>query len=332
MLQPSKAAVVVVRSAAVLLAVWMWSGGPAVAQRSAVQPIEWIVRETNGFCQWPYITPDGESITFSRSSDGQATFQLLIANRDGSNLRSFMTMPSVPSLTRASWSRPHRRIAFTGSGPKGANAGIYVADADGENIRRIPAQGVSNRVMYPSFTPDGRSVVVVDYGAPGGSTLYRIEIESGASTPLTRPSEFLVGMPTVSPDGQLIAFAGQRNEGKGYDETLNQLWILPRDGQPYEVSAGKGRQPDWSPDGRWLAFASTRDNPSGRQAVFVVDRNGRNLTQLTDHSTHVAHPVWAPDGKWLVFAAQMPVQGQVFGLGRITVPPLPLPYCWLTMK
>ena len=326
MLQPSKAKGVVVHSAAVVLAAWTWSGGPVVAQRSAVRPIEWIVRETNAFCQWPYITPDGESITYSRSSsEGEATFQLLIANRDGSNVRPFITVPAVPSLTRASWSRPHRRIAFTGSGPKNADAAIYVADANGGNIRRIPAQAVSNRVMYPSFTPDGRSVVVVDYGAPGGSTLYRIEVESGASTPLTRPSEFLVGMPTVSPDGQLIAFAGQRNQGKGYDQRLNQIWILPRDGQPYEVSAGTGRQPDWSPDGRWLAFASTRDDPSGRQAVFVVERNGRNLTQLTDHSTHVAHPVWAPDGKSLVFSAQMPVQGRVAGLARITVPALPLP-------
>jgi Tol biopolymer transport system component len=325
MLQPSKTRGVVVGFAAVLLGASMWSGR-VVAQRSAIQPIEWIVRDTNAFFQWPYITPDGESITYSRSSDGQATFQLLIANRDGSNVRPFITVPAAPSLTRASWSRPHRRIAFTASGPKGANAAIFVADADGGNIRRIPAQGVSDRVMYPSFTPDGRSVVVVDYRAPGGSTLYRIDIESGASTPLTRPSEFLVGMPTVSPDGQLIAFAGQRNQGKGYDETLNQIWILPREGQPSEVSAGKGRQPDWSPDGGWLAFASTRDDSSGRQAaVFVVDRNGRNLTRLTDHSTHVGHPVWAPDGKWLVFAAQTPVQSGVAGLARITVPPLPLP-------
>jgi Tol biopolymer transport system component len=277
-LQPSKATGVVV-SAAVFLAAWTSSGGPVVAQRSAVQPIEWIVRETDAFCQWPYITPDGDSITYSRSSVGQTTFQLLVTSRDGRNVRPFITVPSAPSLTRASWSRPHRRIAFTGSGPKGVGTAIYVADAAGQNVRRIPTQGVSDRVMYPSFTPDGRSVVVVDYGAVGGSTLYRIDIESGASTPLTRPSEFLVGMPTVSPDGQLIAFAGQRNQGKGYDESLNQIWILPSEGRPYEVSAGRGRQPDWSPDGRWLAFASTREHPldarpsSSLTALAAILRN-----------------------------------------------------------
>jgi len=102
MRQPSKARGVVVRFAAVLVGAWTWSGGPVVAQRSAIQSIEWIVRETTAFCQWPYITPDGESITYSRSSsESQATFELLIANRDGSNVRPFITVPAVPSLTAA---------------------------------------------------------------------------------------------------------------------------------------------------------------------------------------------------------------------------------------
>ena len=169
MLQPSKARGVVVRFAAVLVGAWTWSGSPVVAQRSAISSIEWIVRETNAFCQWPSSPRMAKaSRTLRSSSEGEATFELLIANRDGGNVRRFITVPAVPSLTRASWSRPHRRIAFTGSGPKGADAATYVADADGGNIRRIPAQGVSNRVMYASFAPDGRSVVVVGSGAPRG--------------------------------------------------------------------------------------------------------------------------------------------------------------------
>ena len=310
-----------VRSALIVLAVCAWSADAVDAQRTALQPLEWIVREANGGHEWPGVTPDGEGITYSRTLDGQ-TFQLLITRRDGRQTRPFVTTPPAPSLTRGSWSGPHRRIAFTGSGPRDAGTAIYVADAAGGNVRRIRTQGVTDRVMYPSWMPDGRSVVAVDYGAAGGSTLVRIDIESGMSSPLTRPAEFLAGMPAVSPDGQRIAFAGQRNLGQTYDQLLNQIWVLPVGGKPYEISAGQGRHPAWSPDGRWLAFTSTRGDGAGRAAVFVVDVNGRNLTQLTDHSTHVGHPVWSPDGTWLVVSARAPVDGPAFGIARIGVPPL----------
>ena len=155
--------------------------------------------------------------------------------------------------------------------------------------------------LVETWMPDGRSVVVVDYGAAGGSALYRIDVESGRSIALTSPKEFLVGMPSVSPDGQLVAFAGQPNGGATYDQTKNQIWILPMGGRPYQVSAGQGRQPDWSPDGRWLAFTSNRGDSTGRHAVFVVDRTGRNLIQLTDHFPNAQHPVWSPVARGCCF-------------------------------
>jgi hypothetical protein len=95
----------------------------------------------------------------------------------------------------------------------------------------------------------------------------------------------------VAPDGVAIT----------YSRSLDgQTWQLG--GRPYQVSAGQGRQPDWSPEGGWLAFASNRGDSTGRHAVFVVDRTGRNLIQLTDHSPNAQRPVWSPDGTWCCFS------------------------------
>ncbi len=298
-----------------------------MAQRSAIQPIQWIIKESAAVDMWAYIAPDGETITFSRATD-RRTFELLATDSQGRQPRPFLASSPAASLTRGAWSRPHRRLAFTGSGGDGSDMALYVADASGENVRRVPAKGLSGQFMYPSWMPDGRSVVVVDAAAPGGSTLYRVDLESGDSSALTTPSQVLVGMPSVSPNGKVIAFAGQLNEGQKYDQTKNQIWLLPiGGGKPSSLSAGQGRQPDWSPDGRWLAFASDRGDPAGHHAVFVVDRVGRNLTQLTEHSVNAQHPVWSPDGKWLVFSAQTAEQAAeqapVFGLARISVPKLP---------
>jgi Tol biopolymer transport system component len=56
--------------------------------------------------------------------------------------------------------------------------------------------------------------------------------------------------------------------------------------------------------------------------VFVVDRAGGNMTQLTDHSTNAQHPVWSPDGTWLVFSAQATERQEISWVARITVPAL----------
>jgi Tol biopolymer transport system component len=295
---------------------------PAIAQHSSIQPIQWILKESTGGDMWAYIASDGRAITFSRSLD-RKTFELLATDIDGRETRPFLRSSPAASLTRGAWSRPHRRLAFTGSGSNDTDTAVYVADASGENVQRIPARGLSAKYLYPSWMPDARSVVVVDAAAPGGNTLYRIDLESGDSTALTNPAEVLPGMPSVSPDGKVIAFAGQLNEGQKYDQTKNQIWLMSSGGgKPIAISAGQWRQPDWSPDGRWLAFASARGDPAGRHAVFVVDRKGRNLTQLTEYSVNAQHPVWSPDGKWMVFSAQADDQGDVFGLARISVPKL----------
>lgn len=292
----------------------------AARQPVTLRPIEWIRHESVGLNHWGYVAPDGETITYSRSVDGQS-YDLLVTSRRGRPAQQFLKERPAPSLTRGAWSRVHRRLAFVGSEAGDVNTAVFVADSAGEQVARVPMEGASDRVMYPSWFPDGKNVVVVDYGSAGGSRLLRVDLQSGATEPLTNPAEVLVGMPSVSPDGQVIAFAGQLNARRTYDQLRNRIWLLPaRGGRLTEVSAGQGRQPDWSPDGRWLAFTSSRGDTAGRQAVFIVKRNGGNLTQVTSYAANAQHPVWSPDGTWLLFSAESPDRKGVFGLAMVTVP------------
>jgi dipeptidyl aminopeptidase/acylaminoacyl peptidase len=102
------------------------------------------------------------------------------------------------------------------------------------------------------------------------------------------------------------------------------MWLMRRRGgePPREISTGQGRQPDWSPDGRWIAFTSTRGDPAGRQAVFVVAPNGGEPVQLTDYALDARHPVWSPDSRRLVFSALLPGGKQAYGLATLRVPAL----------
>ena len=57
--------------------------------------------------------------------------------------------------------------------------------------------------------------------------------------------------------------------------------------------------PTWSSDGQWIAFESTRD---GNSEIYVMDRNGEQLRNLSNASTADDHgPSWSPDGSRIVF-------------------------------
>jgi TolB protein len=62
---------------------------------------------------------------------------------------------------------------------------------------------------------------------------------------------------------------------------------------------GSEWSPSWSPDGTKIAFESKRD---GDLEIYVMDRDGTNVVQLTDNSFGDVSPAWSPDGQWIAFA------------------------------
>jgi Tol biopolymer transport system component len=129
-------------------------------------------------------------------------------------------------------------------------------------------------------------------------------------------------MPSVSPDGKWVAFAGQKNQGQAYDQTKNSIWLIGRTGEPQLLEPNQGRTPAWSPDGQWLAFESDRGNPNHLYAVFVISRSGKGLKQITPYDLNANHPVWSPDGKLLVFSARNSDRQNATGIAIIEVPKL----------
>lgn len=65
-------------------------------------------------------------------------------------------------------------------------------------------------------------------------------------------------------------------------------------------------QPDISPDGRQIVWASSRiteTNPEGDLEIFLMDADGRNVTQLTFNGAGINDqwPRWSPNGRQIAF-------------------------------
>jgi len=209
--------------------------------------------------------PPGAIVFTSNRSNGDR--ELYVVNRDGSGLHR-LTFNSLFER-QAAWSPDRARIAFSAADASG-NFDIYIIGADGTGQTQVtndPARDDS-----PQWTPDGQIVFQRDTRA------WIVNTDgSGAAELPTGPGDALT--PTASPrKDDLIAFASNRGVGSG-----DAIYLLKPNGRVKQVTfptAGQDVQPRFSPDGQQISFV--RDNGTPDNDLYVVDKDGQNLRQLTN--------------------------------------------------
>ena len=176
------------------------------------------------------------------------------------------------------------RIAFD-SDREGVRA-VFVADADGRNVRRVSGQGFA---AVPSWSPDGRQLAFVrsDPDRPRVWNLWTLDLESGETRQLTSHH---VGQPwggSWFPDGRRIAYSHEhRLVVLDLDSMTKRIYPAPR--------KGLLRTPAVSPDGRRIMFQIHRDG------AWMLDlRDGSMRKVLSDPSAEEF--TWAPDGRRVAY-------------------------------
>jgi Tol biopolymer transport system component len=286
---------------------------PANSQPIATPAVTFLTAGHQDF--WPCFSPDGSQILFSRPAPG--TWELLLVPATGGLPKSLAQSPLPVAATRANWSRQNNRIAFTGTTSR-EESSIWLINSDGSNPHELQAHGLSKQVFYPSWFPDGEQVAAMD---AADLVIKRIDLNAGAAITVTDHKSVLTGMPSVAPEGIWIAFAGQKNSGQQYDQTKNSIWLVNGDGatRTLELNPGQGRAPSWSPDGKRLAFESNRASAIGLYAIFLINRDGTGLTQVTDTVLNADHPVWSPAGHELAFSARESIWTKDRGIAVVEI-------------
>ena len=114
--------------------------------------------------------------------------------------------------------------------------------------------------------------------------------------------------------GELVFFAERPTSADGEPSfeivTLDLAnWRTRRFG----AGSGSSAYPIASPDGRWIAFQSNAD---GDFEIYLVNRVGGQLRQLTQNDSWDRLAAWSPDGEWLIYSSD--IRGdQTFDLYKI---------------
>jgi TolB protein len=193
------------------------------------------------------------------------------------------------------WSPDGKRISFVSS--RGGNFDLYVMNADGTNITRVTDHPAND--FDPIWMPDGQSMIFSSE-RDSRSDLYRVWI---ADRRVDRLTHHFVGraiMPSVSPDGKLVAFAAQ---------TLQRLQFWEFQVHILDLATGKTRAldntggacwPSWSPDGKQLANVLLAKEPSALQ-IRAADGSGARELVGEANRWHY-YPDYSKDGAWLAFS------------------------------
>ena len=109
-------------------------------------------------------------------------------------------------------------------------------------------------------------------------------------------------MAVVDAQGQ-IAFVSRRDGNP-------EIYVMDADGKnPRRLTNNRADDwfPSWSPDGRRIAFISERDGHPDRNPgwftseIYVMDADGGNQINITNHPSDDRSPSWSPDGQRIVF-------------------------------
>lgn len=92
--------------------------------------------------------------------------------------------------------------------------------------------------------------------------------------------------------------------------SVNELFVLGLDGTPSapaRLNAGSvSREASPSPDGQRLVFAVSQTHPvtgEPQHDLYIVNRNGMGMRQLTSAAGYEHQPTWSPDGSRILFRA-----------------------------
>jgi len=222
----------------------------------------------------PALSPDGKQVAFAWNGEKKDNYDIYVKLVDAGTPLRLTTNPQADYAP--AWSPDGRYIAFLRWSPEGAD--VYVIPALGGPERKLAqtaaidaATGAASTEGRLSWTPDGKSLAIVDRGSPKEpNSIYLLSTETGEKRRLTVPPAGYAGdvRPAISPDGRTLAFV--RSSGTN-DIYLQAVAASEPSAEARRLTFSERGVSgfDWTPDGRSILFSS---NPSGGYETYEMWR------------------------------------------------------------
>lgn len=230
----------------------------------------------------PDIHPTGQRVVYQRydaSFNGWVLYAVNIDGQQGEDLglrwanRIALTNPQQPRF-----SADGTQVIFIGTAIDNQTNEVFLLNLGTSQTQRITTD--SANYAYPSFSPDGRRVLVVKQDPSAGTDLVTIDLAEGfAQTPVTGDGNFTIEtVSDFSADGLSVVYAAHSQT----TPNNSNIYIRLADGrgvaQVVRETDADEITPLFSPDGGYIAYASNR---TGNYDIYIVRLSDGVFFQLT---------------------------------------------------
>ena len=237
---------------------------------------------------------DGKRLVFERDDE------IWVCDATGANARRIEDIPPIRNFVverSPSLSPDGTRIAYFQSRPNSPLGDVWMLDLQTGKAQAVTRDSAPGGT--PVWTPDGRYIIYSSSRA-GSRTLWKVAATGGAPTPITLGAGEDTD-PELSRDGRSLIYTNTRNS---FVLKLSDT-AAGSDRDVMEFRDRKIVYPSFSPDGKHIAFFRLADEQDSH--LFVIDPDGKNLTQVTrTRGEQNIFPHWAPDGASLYYFQTRP--------------------------
>ena len=260
------------------------------------------VRRLTDFGANPAWSPDGRHIVFCTEEVVSVYARNAISalwTVDVSGGAPVMLNIEKGDAVQPAWSPSGARIAFW----QNANGQRDIATVAAAGGGRVPVTSDAATDSAPVWSADGKFLYFAsDRG--GSMGIWRIAINESSGVPSGEPEPVAIGvdvsidLPHLSANGDSLVFrsmiASVNPAAIAFDpatERAGSVTLL-------QHRTGILSPTDVSSDGEWLALANLRER---QEDIFVMRRDGSNLSRVTDDMDRDRIPRFSPDGTALTF-------------------------------
>jgi TolB protein len=252
-----------------------------------------------------FLTPQLFTAVESREKHSANLVHLVASALDGTSPREVFRPVPATDLWATSWARHADVIAFTAGpqfAPDNAVVDIWAVHADGSGAKNL-TEGKAANNAFPDVTADGKQIVFRST-RDGNKEIYLMNSDGTNVRRITNdPANDT--MPSISPNGDMIAFTSNRAGGL-FQMFLQSLKEGKPDGSPRPLahSTALNMHTRFSGDGKWIAFTSARgwlndepalsaSNPQPYGEIFVAPVDGNSApVRVTHNKWEDSLPCW----------------------------------------
>ncbi|MDD2324336.1 MAG: DUF5050 domain-containing protein [Bacteroidales bacterium] len=263
-----------------------------------IMGLSFVFADDNCHNFWPVLSPDGNTLYFSSTRDGDH-YEIYKVAVDGTSDLMRLTFSEGNKLYPAV-SPDGTKIVFQ-QGNYGQEAEIYIMNNDGSGLVRLTDN--NRHDGFPNFSPDGNTIIFEGWDDSDYPEIFTMNVDGTNRIQITNePGATWQSAPLYNPDGSKIYYSAAFNADNHY------VMMNPDGSDPVNITEPNTfGNSDWAlhfhPEGLKIIFFTTQWKGYNNGCdLIIADPDGSNWNKITE----------AADGEYYYGGVFHPSNGKIY--------------------